>query len=226
MCIRNQKLSLFYKIIAAFICFYGQLIYVVNTGFSGWFYYTNQSNILCMIYFLLAAIYIGSKMRKAKEPIVFLPRFKGAIIMAITVTMLIYWVLLHSGDFSMDGDGPRTMWNIMYTPIPNHIVHTIVPLLMIFDWVLFDPKGSFKKVDPLIWLIIPYVYFIFAIIVAQTGYTYYGSSRYPYFFIDFDIYGFGGVMLNLVVLTGFFIALGYIVVLIDWFLGKLRRNTY
>lgn len=58
-------------------------------------------------------------------------------------------------------------------------------------------------------------------IAARTGDGIgYGGSRYPYPFMDVDKLGWGTVLLTVLVLTVFFIALGYIWVLIDKGLAK------
>ena len=33
---------------------------------------------------------------------------------------------------------------------------------MLFDWILFDKKGSFKIYDPFLWLLIPLIYYLIA----------------------------------------------------------------
>lgn len=225
MYIKNTKISLIYKIIAAIISFAGFSMFIFSFGIEQAYYYTIQSNILCAVYFILAVIYISKEMKSKKdEPIVFMPRFKGAVVIAITVTMIIFWGLLSNSDFTMDPETLATMPFVVRSPWPNYIVHSIVPLLMIFDWLLFDPKGVFKKIDPFIWIIIPYVYLVFAEILAATGYTFSGGSRFPYFFIDSDLIGWNGVFLYVVVLTIFFIVLGYLALGFNRILAKISKN--
>lgn len=230
MYIKNRQISLVYKLVAILICIAGQLLSsnILNgeIKFGQLMYYTNQSNILCLIYFICAAVFVFKQIKTSGKTgaATFHPRLKGAVVMAITVTFLIYWLLLNNSGFTM-GDSTAVVERDMIGTITNHLVHTIVPLMTIFDWVLFDPKGSFKKVDPLLWVAIPLVYYGFALIVAQTGYTFRdGSSRYPYFFLDSDLIGWGSVLMYVVGLVVAFIILGYIVLGIDRLLAKKSKT--
>lgn len=230
MYIKNRNISFAYKVIAVLFCIAGQILAAgILDGqlkANQLLYYTNQSNILCLIYFACAAVFVFKKIKGdgTQGAATFAPRFKGAVVMAITVTFLIYWLLLNNSGFSMAPDaseGAAAVKKIDIGFISNHIVHTIVPLLTIFDWVLFDPKGSFKKIDPVIWVVIPLVYYGFALIVAQTGYTYWnGTSRYPYFFIDSDLIGWGAVCMYVVGLVVGFILLGYLMFGLDRVLAR------
>lgn len=232
MYIKNRYISLAYKIIAVIFCIAGQILTlgIPNGKFEAgqFLYYTNQSNILCLVYFVGAAIFVFKKIKTdgPQGPATFAPRFKGAVLMAITVTFLIFWFVLNSRDFTMDTsvlkdgvdldfDFDNSLW-----PITNKIVHMIVPLLTIFDWLLFDTKGHFQKFDPIIWLIIPLAYYLFSLVVASTGYTFWTGSHYPYFFIDSEALGWGVVSLYIVSLGLGFLMLGYIFYGLDKVLAK------
>ncbi|MCC8154344.1 MAG: Pr6Pr family membrane protein [Tannerellaceae bacterium] len=142
------------------------------------------------------------------------PRFKGAVVFAITVTGLIFYFVLRPAMFSM---GNTAYVNSM----ANTLVHYVVPLMTVFDWLLFDPKGQFKKFDPFLWLLIPYAYFLFTIIRAQTGGEILSTgSRYPYAFINIDQLGMGKVLVNVAGLILIFLILGYIYCGIDYFFRK------
>ena len=74
------------------------------------------------------------------------------------------------------------------------LMHYIVPLMVILDYLLFFPKGLYKALHPLCWLILPYLYIAFTMICAKFGSKIFsgfgGSSRYPYPFLDTDLYGY------------------------------------
>ena len=61
-----------------------------------------------------------------------MPRLKGTITMSITVTFLIYHFLL-SGGYENRADIIRST-----------ILHYIVPIMTIADYILFDKKGIYK----------------------------------------------------------------------------------
>ena len=145
----KTNFSIVYKIIIIIIgalavlhgFFYDNFKLDIETAY----YFTYQSNILVITYFILDIINILNK----KET--FHPRFKGAVTTSITLTFLIYHFLLSPTAEDYKG--------IFY--IRNIILHYIVPIMTIFDYVIFDKKGAYKIVDPLIWLIIPIIYFTF-----------------------------------------------------------------
>ncbi len=173
-------------------------------------YYTIQSNILVLVTFVIVTVNTlrGLIHDGIKGTTVTFPHFKGAVTMAITVTFLIYAFLLEPRNFTMNGD------KLVITP-ENLLVHYITPSLVILDWLLFDKKGMFRWFDPLLWLIIPYIYMVFAFVRAQVAGIIPGTaSRYPYFFIDIDKYGWkvAGYVAGL---TLFFTVLGYIIFAVD-----------
>ena len=96
--------------------------------------------------------------------------------------------------------------------------------MVILDYLLFFPKGLYKALHPLCWLILPYLYIAFTMICAKFGSKIFsafgGSSRYPYPFLDTDLYGKNKVALIIVFITAAFLALGYLSFVIDRLLGK------
>lgn len=228
MYIKNNWLALIYKFSGILVCLWG-LWYTsglatgrFNSGMM--YYYTNQSNILCLVYFVIAFAFSIKSIVKNDNDITsgFAPKFKGAVVMAITVTMLIYWFMLHETGFSMDADA-AALASIGLTPISNLLVHLIVPFVTIFDWLLFAKKGLFKGFYPVIWLIIPLAYYIFTLITASTGHTFLSGSRYPYFFIDSDLIGWNGVAMYIPILAAVFLLIGYAILGIDRLLVKIKR---
>lgn len=224
MSIQNRAVNFFYKLALTLLCGWGILLNsgITQNGFAGlamFKYYTIQSNALVFVFYLVASIFCLAAWRRqgAKGPFGFAPHFKGAVVMAITVTMLIYQFLLAETPFSMGTGGGG---------LGGDIVHLYVPLLVILDWILFDLKGVYRPVDPVLWLVIPLVYLVYALVAAALGVTYHGGSRYPYFFIDADLLGAGRVALNVVVLAAGFLLLGYIIFGLDKLMaraGKSRR---
>ncbi|MDO4544199.1 MAG: Pr6Pr family membrane protein [Clostridia bacterium] len=188
-------------------------------NFSTLRYYTLISNLLIAGYFSFAAIWAG-KGRPAP-----LPTFKGALIMGITVTGLVFHIMLSGLDFGMGDDSGLGIGGTAQA-VANQLLHTVTPIMAVLDWLIFDKKGGYGKLAPLQWVIIPDVYFVLATIYGFTiGTPFYGGSRFPYFFIDYDIQGVGGVLLYALALNLAFIALGYVFVLIDRLLAKIRKRS-
>lgn len=214
MIIKNRHALLIYRGLLALLALYGILSTagVFKGSFSSvvFVFYTVQSNALVAILFLYLFIRGALRLNKGGyTPSAALLRVKGAVTLCITVTFLVFWVLLAPSMFQMtEGDNYLLSFD-------NNAVHTIVPLMTILDWVLFDEKGVFKKYDPLLWLATPVAYFLFAVIRAEIGGVIMTvNSRYPYFFIDFDLYGYK-VFYYVLAILFFFTALGYLILLID-----------
>jgi hypothetical protein len=211
--VRNTGVSAAYKALIAVTGLYGLLlvfgIFDGRCDVSMLRFFTVLSNLLCVLYFTADIIFI-IRTRNTDVPPVWFPALKGITTMAITVTLLVAHFVLGM-RFTMAGSLSMTLV----------ITHYVVPLLTIADWLLFDPKGLMTFRAPLLWAVGPIAYFVYAMIAARIGGGIgYGGSRYPYPFMDADKIGWWNVLLTVLVLTAFFIALGYVWVLVDKALAK------
>jgi hypothetical protein len=140
------------------------------------------------------------------------PHLKGIVMMSITVTLLVAHFLLTG--FTMGG-------SIAFSV---NLLHYVVPIMTIFDWILFDRKGLIKKLSPVIWLVMPLVYLLYAMIAAQVGEGIGIGSRYPYPFLDVDTLGVPVVAVTVAILIGVFLILGYVYYFIDYSLEKFKKK--
>lgn len=206
--INNRIASLVYRTIFITFSFIG--IFLSSEILLGKFnthlfvYYTHLSNILCFIVMLIVLIYNIKKVC-SNEIIGYnekIKKLKGAATIAILVTGVVYHFLL--GDSSVAS----------FFDIDNLIVHYVVPFMFVLDWILFDKRKSYTVLDPLTWTLIPAIYLVYALIrgaiVGQDN-----PLQYAYFFIDVNIYGYGGVLLWALGLTAAFLIVGYLMWLID-----------
>ena len=212
MRIHNRALSAAFKAILALSAWAGVLIQC--DAFDGRFdasalrYYTLMSNLLIAGYFSVAAVLA---LRGADAP---LSNFKGALTMGITVTGLVFHLLLSDGSFRMGSADA----------VANQLLHTVTPIMAVLDWLLFNEKGRYGWRSPFLWTILPNLYFVWATIYGFTsGKRYYDGLRFPYFFMNFDHLGTGRVLRNVLTLNLAFIALGFVFVLADWLMK--RRAT-
>lgn len=218
MCIYNQKISFIYKMSVAGVSGLG--LYLTSGLRAGAFnpfmlnFFTILASYAVFIYFTVAAIYcaLGFKESRAKSKAL-LPRLKGAITMAVLLTFLIYQFVL------------VPYHQVGYFRWENAIVHQIVPLMVLADWALFDEKGNFHAVDPLLWCAVPLVYLVFCLIRAEVGpVLMLVNSRYPYFFIDADALGVAGVALNALIFLICYTALGYALYAADNAMHKYAKK--
>lgn len=204
-----KKLALIYRIILVIVGIYGLYLNFTSTYanvFELLHYFTILSNILVVIFFIFLII----NYNKNKDYF----HLKGSVTMSITVTFLIFHFLLRPTMFDMVESGYSV------DSIENILLHYVVPLMTIFDYLIFDTKGRYNKFDPFIWLTIPFTYFIVMTINGLFGYTFKSGSHYPYFFMDYDKLGVTGVLLYVLGIIVAFTILGYVYYFIDRLLKK------
>lgn len=219
--INSRPVALVYRVIALAVIVTGVVRHAdLLTGQPAWttvLFYTMVSNLLCLAWMLLLIVRTVRDLRRSgpigtSTPS---PRGSGAVMMAITVTMLIYLVVLVPTRFA---DGDTDVFSLT-----DNLIHIITPLLMIVDWLLFVPKGAFRWFDPLLWISIPYVYLVWAFAYGALGGEFTPGQRYPYPFMDVDALGVLGVTQWVVALTVALVVVGLVFVVIDRALAALVR---
>jgi hypothetical protein len=184
---RRLLFSVVYRLILMAVCLTG--LYLNLSGESGrlnphnLIYYTVQSNLWVLAVTALTLFLSLNGNRPGKRPLyqwVQILRYAAAV--GITLTFLVFWAIL-SG---MVGTA------YLYT-LNNLCVHTLVPVLFTLDFFLFD-RGSAIKKPQILWAAAPPLYYlVFSLARAEfIRETLYTGSRYPYFFIDLDKYGWFG----------------------------------
>ncbi|MBF0671809.1 MAG: Pr6Pr family membrane protein [Salinibacterium sp.] len=217
--------ALVWRLVLLVVCAYGLYL---NTGLDqgaldlqSFSYFTIQSNLLVLLAYLWVTGRTVGALGADRRPLpVLVPWLAGIVLVAITITGLVYNFVLVPRDVALGTfDGGD---------LADLLVHTWVPLLAVGDWLLFSSKGRFRWWYAVLWLVTPAAYAVFAFIRAELGPVLTGvGSRYPYFFLDADEFGWGAVGLNVVWLLVGFLVLGLVVVLIDRMLAlglrRLRR---
>ena len=219
--ISYRPIALVYRLVAVALIATGLIritgIFSGSPSWSSLLFYTVLSNILCLIWMVLLIIRTIRDLRRNGTYGTSTPsaRWSGAVMMAITVTFLIYVIVLLPAAFEQAGD---------YVPFSftDNLIHIITPLLLIADWLLFVRKGAFRWIDPLLWAIIPYLYLVFGFTVGALGGEFRPGQKYPYPFMNVDTLGLGGVALWILGLTVALVAVGYVYVAIDRALGRLK----
>jgi len=141
------------------------------------------------------------------------PALKGAVTLYVAITGLVYHLVLTN---PASGFAIGTVQRTLPEAIGNQLLHTVVPLLAVLDWLLFDPRGRYRRRYALYWLAFPLGYLAFALIRGLV------VGRYPYPFINVTELGYDGVAVSA---AGFAIAfwiLGLLFVAIDRWGGRLR----
>ena len=194
---------------------------ITSTGFRPYefVYYTNLSNLICVIYFSLKVIYSNKAVVNTNfGKFIQSPHIKFSITMCILLTGLIYHFLLMPPN-------ERSLNDILHINTNSIILHYIIPAMTFLDWLFFDKKGQNKWYYPITWIIVPYAYFLFILLRAplfgNIGKT---SDIYPYDFINVDLLGIQQVAINVLIITTVFILLSYLLFLLDFLLYKIQQK--
>lgn len=191
--IHNRLIALIYRTASLIFTFFG-LLAVMNV-FSGEFsgsilvYYTIQSNFLALILFLLLVIRTMKSLcnNGAVGTAGFFARFEMVCVVDLLLTLIVYWVLLAPGLFTMSGPySPYTFGSLA--------THLVTPLLCLLDYLLFSDSGHLRYQDVYCVLVYPLIYLALTSAAGLLGYVYRidpdGTPvRFPYFFYDFDQIG-------------------------------------
>jgi hypothetical protein len=216
--IRNQNASIIFKLALAVAGTVALVAQCAQHPASFWFFFTHLSNIAVAAYLYVAGIAALRDPARASRPPA--PRIEHALILAITVTGLVAHFMLDGGGvFSGGAFHPEML-----------VMHYVVPVGMVADWLLFDEKGRMGWTEPPTWALFPLVYVVYIYVVVlgfgvSVTESSFGGSRWPYPFLNIDALGVGGVAVNLVALLVFFVAFGYLYVAIDRALARRAERA-
>lgn len=216
MAITNHAIALVYRIVAVLLIATGLVrILGIGTTFapSAMLYYTVLSNFLCLIWLSTQLVKQLRTVNSGPRAYAYWnPRFGAAVMMAITVTMLVYVVLLAPNNFDQAG-------NYQAYTLTDSLIHVITPVLTIVDWFAFAPKGTLPWYAPLTWCIMPMIYLAFALTASVAGVRFDGNLV-PYDFLDYGELGAGGVAVQVLILVAEFVVLGYVYLALDKLMAK------
>lgn len=167
-------------------------------------YFTIVTNFLIALAFTLPAFAPGSKAGQwwaAASP-------RGATTVFAVVVMVIYHLLL------------RSLWHPQGLQLANdYMLHYVMPLAILADWLLFTPRGGLRWRDAAIWLSVPAIYGLWTLVHGAV------SDFYPYPFMDVAKLGYPAVLINMVGLVLGFYLPGLVLVGIDGQLARRRAQT-
>ena len=152
----NSAFSLIYRLLFLALEFFA----ITNAAgkeltqfLSGLKYFEILSNFLCAVCIAVVVIYNLVKFKSVKKNTTPFPRLKAAFMMCNLVTMAVHFVFCG---------------RLFQLSFYEAIIYYIAPVMMLFDWALFDKKGSFRFFDPFLWLLIPFAYYVVAVVYLVT----------------------------------------------------------
>jgi hypothetical protein len=170
--------------------------------------FTCQSNLLALGYFS-ASVSLMLR-RRTTEPAA--PRLRGPVTFSLMITCLVSYFLLDN----MASPFPGLSDPDAYIALGNRgtfLLHYVVPIMVLIDWLAFGPHRVSRWRDLPLWLLIPVGYALMSIARAVIAPTV--PDRYPYFFLDPTSHGYGWVVLQMLQLAVEFAVLAAIVMGLD-----------
>lgn len=192
----SKNFHIVYKVFFASLGLFAiaqETIVVINRGtynfVNFWSYFTNQSNLFAAIVLLVSAyaLWRGYKWKH-------LDLFRGASTIYMVITGVVFAVLLSGGDIK----------TLTAVPIDNTILHEIIPIALVIDWLINPPAKRVSFVRSLLWLVYPVVYAACALIRGAL------TNWYPYPFFNPESGGYGPVAVTIVGISVFVIALAWV----------------
>lgn len=206
---RKHILSAIFKLLLAIAGTLGVLLqcglFSGKPNFSVLTYFTLMSNIGTVIYFFVAAVV---ECRTGRIP---LPALRGALQMCMTVTGVVYHVML-AGRFEMQGT----------LALSNILLHYVCPIGINLNWLIFEKKGYYTWKMALLWNLALVAYAVFVYIATACGAVLgpYGQV-YPYYFMDPSQVGGISILLVIDLVMGVvFTLMGFVFVALDRLLGR------
>ena len=211
--IKNRTAQLIYQTI---YCTLGLVGIIASLGIFDnintirWDFYvhfTNISNFLCIGVMLASLIQTAKK--KEDSYVTTAPLLKFIGMLGILLTFLVFNIMLAGAE----GRDPQANWRI-----GSLCFHVVLPIMYIADWFLFYERKNCKWYYPVASIAFPIGYVIFLLIQAvilkfdasiliPTTTT---PLIYPYFFVNLNTQGVGGVLMWIGILAAAFVAVGFV----------------
>lgn len=164
-------------------------------------YFTNLSNIFAAVVLLLGAFYLIQH----REPSITYDLIRGAAVVGMALVGIVFGLLLRDEDL-----GSLLPW-------VNFVLHYLMPVMMVVDWLYAPPKTKLVFAQTWTWLIFPFLYLVYSLIRgAIVGF-------YPYpFFNPAKVGGYGGVALYCIAIMVVFLILIWLAMLLG---NRAKRNS-
>ena len=190
MCV---KILIIISVIIGFVYgyFYGH-----NRGVTQLLYFTVQSNFWIAIVDLIFIVFMIRAFKHKKYQLDHrLYLVQEVFTLCITITGMIYCFVLAPAMMAVLDQLPPDVNIFSLGSVLHHIV---VPVLSIFDFLMFTKTREFKKKDCFYAGIPTVYYFIFSLVGYLNKWDFGDGRNYPYFFLNYDspagIFGFSNEM--------------------------------
>jgi hypothetical protein len=166
-------------------------------------YFTVEANTLTIVSLLVSGYAVVA--RRTSRGLDF---FRGAVTLYMTTTILIFIVLLSGYPAS----------ELTAVPWDNTVLHYIMPIVVIVDWLALPPSRAVPIKWALTWLAFPLAYLAYSLIRGPIAHW------YPYPFMDPSTHGYAGVAITSIVIAAILAIITWIIATLPhWRLLKLLQ---
>lgn len=155
-------------------------------------YFTVEANTLAVISLVLSSFAAATRTTRRSLDV-----YRGAVTLYMTTTILIFIVLLSGYPAS----------ELTAVPWDNTVLHYVMPIVVILDWLVAPPRVTVAFRSALLWLAFPLAYLAYSLIRGRI------VSWYPYPFMDPSHHGYLGVAVTSLVIAVVLAVITWIVTL-------------
>ncbi|MBA2467804.1 MAG: Pr6Pr family membrane protein [Chloroflexia bacterium] len=165
-------------------------------------FFTIESNLLTVAVLLAGA----ALAMRGQETSPGWELFRGAVVAYMTTTFIVFAALLSGLPDNLD----------LTEPWVNFVLHQLMPIVMILDWIVSPPRHRWTVRQALVWMLFPLAYGVYSLIRGPI------VEWYPYPFLNPDSAGgYPGVAAYSVGIAVLFVGIVWFVVTIgnmahDW----------
>ena len=164
--IKKKKFALVFRLIAVLFTLYALMrqfgVFQPQFDFEAIIYYTIQSNGLALVMFTMLAVRTERDLGSVQHGTAgYFTRFRMICTVNLALTFIIFWALLAP---------TLPFWYLL--SFNNLSIHAIVPLLCLFDYILFSEAGRLKYKDVYLTTAFPLAYIAFTLVAGFSGYDY------------------------------------------------------
>jgi hypothetical protein len=136
-------------------------------------YFTVEANLFAAIVLIAGGLTLTAKGESSTFAVI-----RGAATLYLAITGLVFSLLLAG----LEG--------VEFTAVPwdNIVLHYLMPVLIVLDWLVFPPTERISFRRGLIWLVFPLAYVVYSLIRGHA------VGWYPYPFLDPGPRGYTGVI--------------------------------
>lgn len=176
-------------VVTEIVTLIGRGIFVPANFFS---FFTIESNIFAAIVLIVSAI-ASARGSDIKQ----LALYRGAATLYMVTTGIVFAVLLSGLEAGV----------LTAVPWDNTVLHYIMPIVLIVDWLVDPPKARIAFKRALTWMIFPLVYVAYSLIRGHY------VAWYPYPFLNPDTKGWLAVAITSVCIAATVVVLTWLLLL-------------